>query len=111
MKLSLLLLITIYGFCCVTSPSGTVSSTVQTLHHKTFEEKLADLKACGLELAPPFTIQDLLNSWDRSEYEKELAFQDDWADPKIFDKFVELLADADPSKVYISLDDGGQDCN
>ena len=37
----------------------------------TLEAKLEELKACGLQLAPPFTIDELLKSWDRSEYEKE----------------------------------------
>jgi len=44
--------------------SSTVIDNPQTL-----EEKLEVLKSCGLQLAPPFTIKDLLNSWDRKEYE------------------------------------------
>lgn len=36
----------------------------------TLEEKLVRLKECGFELAAPFTVNDLLESWDRSEYEE-----------------------------------------
>ena len=35
---------------------------------------------------------------------------DDWVDPSIFGKFVELLNQSDPSKIYIYYDLGGQDC-
>lgn len=37
---------------------------------KTLEEKLTILSQCGLRLSEPFTVNDLLESWDRSEYEK-----------------------------------------
>ena len=161
---------------------------------RTLEQKLAVLEQCGLKLAHPFTVQNLLESWDRSEYEKRgwdmvifglamteekepwrhhcvnlwhfdteciedhgdyksiaermvsmaqgslllddikdyvdveegkawLAFkfkdhsvridckvQDDWVDPSIFGTFVELLKQSDPTKLYIYLDLGGQDC-
>ena len=36
----------------------------------TLEQKLAVLAACGLTLAPPFTVQDLLKSWSREQYEE-----------------------------------------
>jgi hypothetical protein len=36
----------------------------------TLEEKLAVLAGSGLSLAPPFTVQDLLESWPREQYEK-----------------------------------------
>ena len=161
---------------------------------KTLEEKVALLEECGLKLAPPFTIDDLLTSFDREEFEEDgfnsvlvglgmteeqepwrnhcvnlwhfdteciedhgaykriaqrmaemaqgslpleniqdfvdiandkawLSFsfkgrpvkidcevQDDWADPKLFGRFVDLLRQSDPSKVYIYYDLGGQDC-
>ena len=161
---------------------------------KTLENKLEELKACGLQLSPPFTVEDLLKSWERKEYEKDdfdlvlvglgmteeqepwrfhsanlwhfdteciedngdykkiaerlvemtrgslqledikdhvdveggeawLSFkfkgkqvkmdwkvQDDWVDSAIFSKFVELLRDSDPSKMYIYYDLHGQDC-
>jgi hypothetical protein len=35
----------------------------------TLEQKLAILAECGLTLAPPFTAQDLLESWPRKEFE------------------------------------------
>jgi hypothetical protein len=36
----------------------------------TLEQKLEILAGCGLSLAPPFTAQDLLESWPREEFEK-----------------------------------------
>jgi hypothetical protein len=36
--------------------------------------------------------------------------EDDWVDPAIFGKFVDLLAKSDPDKVFIYYDLGGQDC-
>jgi hypothetical protein len=36
--------------------------------------------------------------------------QDDWVDPKIFGRFVDLLAECDPEKLFIYYDLGGQDC-
>jgi hypothetical protein len=36
----------------------------------TLEQKLAVLSECGLSLAPEFTVQDLLESWSREEFEK-----------------------------------------
>jgi len=35
---------------------------------------------------------------------------DDWVDTEIFKKFVELLNESDPSKLYLYYDLGGQDC-
>lgn len=35
----------------------------------TLEQKLAVLADCGLTLAPPFTVQDLLASWSREQFE------------------------------------------
>ena len=43
------------------------SAPVQIL---TLEQKLEQLAGCGLKLATPFTVDDLLSSWDRSEYEE-----------------------------------------
>jgi len=36
----------------------------------TLEQKLAILAECGLSLSPPFTAQDLLESWSREEFEE-----------------------------------------
>ncbi len=36
----------------------------------TLEQRLEILAGCGLSLAPPFTTQDLLESWPREEFEK-----------------------------------------
>jgi len=36
----------------------------------TLEQKLALLADCGFALAQPFSVDDLLESWDRAEYEK-----------------------------------------
>ena len=35
------------------------------------ERKLEILASCGLRLAPPFTVEDLLQSWSRDLFEKE----------------------------------------
>jgi hypothetical protein len=161
---------------------------------KTLEAKLVSLEKCGLTLKAPFTLDDLLTSWDREEYERDgyelvliglgmteeeepwrdhsgniwnfdtetiydngdykriaermvelsqggltlqniqdhvdvekgqawlsftfkgkpfkidLAVKDDWVDTTIFPRFVELLKQSDPSKIYIYYDLGGQDC-
>lgn len=40
-----------------------------------------------------------------------LRVNDDWVDPTIFTKFVELLKESDPDKIYLYYDlGGGQDC-
>lgn len=36
----------------------------------TLEQKLAILTECGLSLAPPFTVQHLLESWSREQFEE-----------------------------------------
>lgn len=36
--------------------------------------------------------------------------QDDWIDPTIFGRFVELLTQSDSSKIYVCYELGGQDC-
>ena len=36
--------------------------------------------------------------------------EDDWVDPGVFGHFVRLLEKADPNKIYIYFDLGGQDC-
>ena len=158
------------------------------------EEKLSILEECGIKLAAPFTVNDLLESYSRADYEKagfekllivlgiteeqepyrnhcvnlwyfdtecieddgdykkiaermaemtqgslwfenvrdsvdienekaSLSFsfngqeieidckvEDDWVDTAVFNQFVNLLKQADPSKVYIYYDLGGQDC-
>jgi hypothetical protein len=37
---------------------------------KTLEEKLEALASCGITLRPEFSVDDLLSSWDRTEYEE-----------------------------------------
>ena len=37
----------------------------------TLEEKLVALESCGIALRPEFSIDDLLSSWNRSEYEEQ----------------------------------------
>ena len=163
---------------------------------KTLEEKLAVVEECGLKLAKPFTMNDLLRCADRKEYEKpgfgmvvtglgmteeeeprrvycanlwcldteciygdgdykrigermaemtqgslqlgnvqdhvdcenrdvwvsftlngrqiriDCRVEDDWVDPAFFSRFVDLLKEADASKIYIiySEQSTGQDC-
>jgi hypothetical protein len=36
--------------------------------------------------------------------------QDDWVDPTLFSRFVEVLAQSDSAKTYVYYDLGGQDC-
>jgi len=163
-------------------------------HTQTLEEKLDVLRSCGLQLASPFTVKDLLTSWDRKAFEEDgyeltlvglgmteeeepwrfhsknlwhfdteciedhgsykqiaermvemtqgslkledikdfvdlehdkawlsfkfkgrqlkfdLKVEDDWVDATIFNKFVELLRESDPTKIFIYYDLGGQDC-
>lgn len=172
---------------------GTQTSVVQE-KPVTFEQKLEALAACGLELAKPFTLGNLLDSNCREDYEEPgfekilftlgmteeeapwrnhcvnlwhfdtecivddgsyvrivermvemtqgslvlenvrdhvdiendevwfaYSFQgvnsrvdckvnDDWVDPGIFIKFVELLYNADPFKVFIYYNPGDQTC-
>jgi hypothetical protein len=160
----------------------------------TLEQKLEILAECGLRLAPPFTVPDLLESWPRGAFEKpgfamtlvglgmteerppwrnhcvnawhfdteciedsgsyvriaermvemtqgslviensrdqvdveagvanldfelsgkpvhiDLKVNDDWVDVAVLSHFVRLLAVADPSKIYLYHDMGGQDC-
>jgi len=49
-------------------------------------------------------------SFQGRETTVQCKVQDDWVDAGIFAKFVELLNVADPSKIYIYYDLGGQDC-
>lgn len=37
---------------------------------KTLEEKLEALASCGIKLRPEFSVDDLLSSWGRAEYEE-----------------------------------------
>ncbi len=46
------------------------SSDTVTNQQKTLEQKLEVLARCGLKLTDPFTVNDLLTSWSREEYEK-----------------------------------------
>jgi hypothetical protein len=50
-----------------------------------------------------FTFRD-------KEIKKKCKVQDDWVDATIFGLFVDLLGKADPGKVFIYYDLGGQDC-
>lgn len=40
----------------------------------------------------------------------DLTLNDDWVDTTIFARFVELLKESDPSRIYLYNDWGGQDC-
>ena len=171
-----------------------LNKLVKPISRATFEEKLSILEECGIKLAEPFTVDYLLKSYSRADYEKagfekllvglgtteeqepyrnlcvnlwhfdtecieddgdykkiaermaemtkgslrfenvrdsvdiekekaSLSFsfngqdikinckvEDDWVDTAVFNQFVNLLKQADPSKVYIYYDLGGQDC-
>jgi hypothetical protein len=189
-----LVVLTIVVFAFRKASSGGQRPAPAMAKPKTLEEKLATLEKCGLTLKAPFTVDELLKSWDREEYEKDgyesvlmglgmteeqepwrdhsgniwnfdteaiqdngdykriaermvelsqgglilenikdhvevekgqawlsftfkgkpikvdLAVKDDWVDATIFARFVELLKQSDPSKIYIYYDLGGQDC-
>lgn len=49
---------------------STDAETSSALAPKTLEEKLEALASCGISLRPEFSVNDLLSSWDRSEYEE-----------------------------------------
>jgi hypothetical protein len=49
-------------------------------------------------------------TFNRRPIKMNLAVNDDWVDAAVFRKFVELLKEADPSKIYLYYDLGGQDC-
>jgi hypothetical protein len=192
-RISTGVVVLVSGLVFLTACSGSKSPTTKVTEIKTLENKLDALKSCGLQLAPPFTKDDLLKSWKREDYEKEgfdlvlvvlgsaeeqeprrnhsvnvwhfdteaienegdykkiaermveisqgslplenikdhvdierndawLSFDfrgkpikikcevnDDWVDAEVFGKFVELLGQSDPSKIYIYYDLGGQD--
>jgi hypothetical protein len=198
MKLSIVISLvactTVALIACNESSRSKSSNVAPSSKSQTLEERLATLKTCGLELAAPFTVNDLLKSWKRSDYEEggfetvlvglgmteeqepwrphsvnlwhfdteaieddgdykkiaermveisqgslpltniqdhvdveggkawlsfdfkgkpirmDCAVKDDWVDPTIFGKFVDLLNQSDPSKIYIYYDLGGQDC-
>ena len=81
----------------------------------TLEQKLAVLAGGGFRLAEPFTGDDLLEAWLSFSFQGRdikipCEVTDDWVDPNVFSRFVELLAQSDPSKIYVSYDLGGQDC-
>ncbi len=44
--------------------------TTTSNQHMTLENKLKILESCGLKLSEPFSVNDLLLSWDRSQFEE-----------------------------------------
>lgn len=46
------------------------SATHNTVSPRTLEDKLAALESCGISLGSGFSVDSLLSSWDRAEYEK-----------------------------------------
>jgi hypothetical protein len=175
---------------------GAVAALVQKAFRRplSLESKLEILARGGLKLEAPFTVEHLLKSWKRSEFEKRgfdlvlvglgmseeqppwrnhcvnawhfdaeciedtgdyqriaermkamtqgslpvenirdhvdveggsawLTFdyrgqsvridcevQNDWVDPRLFEHFIDLLANSDPAKIYVFYDLHGQDC-
>lgn len=55
-------------FGCNKSPEN--SNHNPSIEPKTLEEKLEVLVSCGIALRPDLSIDELLSSWDRAEYEK-----------------------------------------
>ena len=54
-------------------------------------------------------------AWLAFDYKKrniriDCEVNDDWVDPAVFVRFVDLLAESDPTKIYLFFDLKGQDC-
>jgi len=86
-------------------------------NYKKIAERMAELTQDSLHLENIRDYVDVENevawfsfSFKGQEIKVECKVEDDWVDTIIFAKFVELLNTADPSKVYIYYDLGGQDC-
>jgi hypothetical protein len=85
--------------------------------YKKIAERMVEMAAGSLPLT---NIQDHVDvegkeawlsfSFRGKDVRMPCEVQDDWVDPKVLGRFVELLAQADPSKVYIYYGLGGQDC-
>lgn len=192
----LILIVIIFVIVWIAKKNISISDTLPEIpigKQMTLENKLEILADCGLKLASPFTINDLLKPWGREDYEKpgfnltltglamteeeepwrphcvnllymdteciedhgdykrivermaditqgamhfdnvkdyidideekawfSFTFQgkeikinckvdDDWLDASIMTTFVKLLRKADPSKIYVYYDLGGQD--
>lgn len=86
--------------------------------YKLIAERLVEMTQGSLEL------QNIKDHFDPEKPELFLSFtfkgrpmkinlrlNDDWVDTMLFTRFVELLKESDPSKIYLYYDlDGGQDC-
>lgn len=85
--------------------------------YKRIAERMAEMAEGSLSIE---NIQDHVDVENREAWlsfsfrGKDIKIQcevgDDWADPTVFSRFVELLAQSDPSKIYVCYDLGGQDC-
>ena len=86
--------------------------------YKQIAERLAEMTQGSLLLQD---VKDHVNCEERHAWVSftfkgrptkiNLKVNGDWVDPAIFTKFVELLNESDPSKIYLYYDlDGGQDC-
>lgn len=54
----------------VTPGTVPVSTSASAGEKLTLEQKLTNLAQCGLKLAEPFTVEDLLTSWPRKRFEE-----------------------------------------
>ena len=86
--------------------------------YKRIAERLAEMTQGSLVLQD---IKDHVNCAERNSWvaftfkgrpmKIKLAVNGDWVDATIFTKFVELLKESDPEKIYLYYDlGGGQDC-
>lgn len=83
--------------------------------YKRIVERMAEMAQGSLRLE---NIQDNVDiekkkawfsfAFQGNQTKVECKVNDDWVDMDIFSRFAELLADADPSKVFISYDTGDQ---
>ena len=85
--------------------------------YKRIAERMAEMTQGSLRLENIRDSVDIENekaslsfSFNGQETEINCEVQVDWVDPAVFSIFINLLKQADPSKVYISYNLYGQDC-
>jgi hypothetical protein len=90
----------------------------QTGDYAHIAERLVEMTQGSLVLHDIKDHVDLMNSeaWLSFTFagrpmKIDLTVNDDWVDVAVFAKFIELLEESDPSKIYLLYDlGGGQDC-
>jgi hypothetical protein len=85
--------------------------------YKRIAERMAEMAGGSLIIANVQDHVDVENeeawlsfSCGGKDIKIQCEVQDDWVDPTVFSRFVELLAQSDSSKIYVCYELGGQDC-